>query len=95
MLFKDFLYKNKFKKEKVLSNLSFLGLPRNVEVEEDLVGVRFDVYNGKQKRSLLLKKGMAGFSIGSFVFTRPLGYMIHQLQKKGKRVSASKIIKKK
>ena len=89
MLFKDIILKMKFDCDKLFMLMERGRLPRSAQLTGAFAGARVLVYNGRHRRSLLIKLGMERYNLGSFIFTRPIGYAIHQ----GKRKNRKKIKK--
>jgi ribosomal protein S19 len=68
-----------FKSNSVIKNVVW---SRNSVILPILLGQRVSIYNGRSRISVLIRKPMLSYKIGSFVLTKKLGSQIHQRLKK-------------
>lgn len=57
-------------KTKNLKKQSNMKLPRNAEITPQLIGLIFNIHNGKEYQEITVTDEMIGRKFGEFVFTR-------------------------
>jgi len=99
---KDIARKLKKKTADMIEPLIIKTRDRNTMINSEMMGIEFEVYNGKNLNKLSISHPeMIGHKIGEFVFTKRMGSFLHKtahaarVKKKKQKLLAQKQSKKK
>jgi small subunit ribosomal protein S19 len=98
----DIYRKLKKKTSEMLEPLVIKTRDRNTIINSDMLGVEFEIYNGKNLNKLSISHPeMIGHKLGEFIFTKRMGSFLHKqahaerVRKKKQKLLAQKQSKKK